>query len=180
MTQLPPPVDAFGDYAREPELQREPIRLDRLVKEVVTLYQQADSGIRFQLDLVPGPDGFLADSGRIRQLLHNLIRNADESQPEKAVNLQIRTALSGAGTRPGLVLELLDDGPGFPATVLDNPFEPYVTNKSKGSGLGLAICRKIVSEHDGRIAVENRAGGGARVEVFFPLSVSLGRPAASE
>ena len=173
-------VDAFGDYAREPELQREPIRLDELVREVVALYQQADSGIRFQLDLVPGPDGFLADSGRIRQLLHNLIRNADEAQPGKTVNLQIRTRISDKVPRPGLVMELVDDGPGLPGLVLDNPFEPYVTNKSKGSGLGLAICRKIVSEHDGRISLDNPAEGGARVEVFLPLSVSLGRLAASE
>jgi nitrogen fixation/metabolism regulation signal transduction histidine kinase len=66
-------------------------------------------------------------------------------------------------------LELLDDGPGFPEMVLEKPFEPYVTNKSRGSGLGLAICRKIVSEHDGEIAIGNRAEGGARVTVTLPL-----------
>ena len=173
-------VDAFGDYAREPDLKREPIRLDALVKEVVALYQQADSGIRFQFDLVPGPEGFMADSGRIRQLLHNLIRNAGEARPGETVNLQIRTVLADDGQRPSLVLELLDDGPGFPDMVLENPFEPYVTNKSKGSGLGLAICRKIVSEHDGRITIGNRPEGGARVKVYLPLSVSLGRLASSE
>jgi nitrogen fixation/metabolism regulation signal transduction histidine kinase len=67
------------------------------------------------------------------------------------------------------VLELLDDGPGFPAMVLENPFEPYVTNKARGSGLGLAICRKIVSEHDGAIDLQNRAGHGACVTVTLPL-----------
>ena len=162
-------VDAFGDYAREPELQRKPIRLDELVREVVALYQQGDSSISFHLDLVPGPDGLEADSGRIRQLLHNLIRNAGEAQTGKSVDLRIHSAVLEDGTRPRLLLELLDDGPGFPDMVLENPFEPYVTNKSKGSGLGLAICRKIVSEHDGRISIGNREEGGARVEVLLPL-----------
>jgi nitrogen fixation/metabolism regulation signal transduction histidine kinase len=163
-------VDAFGDYAREPQLQRESIRLDELVREVVTLYQQGDSGIRFQLDLVPGPDGLAADSGRVRQLLHNLIRNAGEAQAGQSVNLQIRSTVLNDGPRPRLLLELLDDGPGFPEMVLEKPFEPYVTNKSKGSGLGLAICRKIVSEHDGRITIGNRAEGGACVEVLLPIT----------
>ena len=68
-----------------------------------------------------------------------------------------------------LRLRIGDDGPGFPDAVLQEPFEPYVTHKPDGSGLGLAICRKIVSEHDGRIEIINPASGGARVEVRLPL-----------
>lgn len=163
-------VDAFGDYAREPELHRATIRLDALVREVVALYQQGDSKVRFELDLVPGPDGLAADSGRLRQLLHNLIRNAGETRVEDEVSLQIRSRLLEENGKTWLELELLDDGPGFPAMVLEQPFEPYVTNKSKGSGLGLAICRKIVSEHDGKISLANRAEGGASVRVKLPLA----------
>jgi nitrogen fixation/metabolism regulation signal transduction histidine kinase len=162
-------VDAFGDYAREPELKREPIRLDTLVREVVALYQQGGTRVRFQLDLEAGPDGLSADSGRIRQLLHNLIRNAGDARPGGDIALQIRSRIREDKGLPRLELELLDDGPGFPQMVLENPFEPYVTNKSKGSGLGLAICRKIVAEHDGRITIENRPQGGARVEIVLPL-----------
>lgn len=163
-------VDAFGDYAREPDLHRTSIRLDELVREVVALYQQGDSKVRFELDLVPGPDGLAADSGRLRQLLHNLIRNAGETRMEDGVSLRIQSRLLEENGKPWLELELLDDGPGFPAIVLDKPFEPYVTNKSKGSGLGLAICRKIVSEHDGKITLANHPEGGARVQVKLPLA----------
>jgi nitrogen fixation/metabolism regulation signal transduction histidine kinase len=162
-------VDAFGDYARDPELTREPIRLDKLVREVVALYQQGSPRIRFELDLAPGPDGLSADSGRLRQLLHNLIRNTGEARPEENITLGIQSRKVGEKGRTWLALELQDDGPGFPDMVLENPFEPYVTNKSKGSGLGLAICRKIVSEHDGRIAIGNRPDGGARVSIHLPL-----------
>ncbi|MEJ8569551.1 ATP-binding protein [Elongatibacter sediminis] len=54
-----------------------------------------------------------------------------------------------------LRLEIEDSGPGFPAEILERPFEPRVSRKSGGSGLGLAICRRIVTEHDGRITLAN-------------------------
>jgi nitrogen fixation/metabolism regulation signal transduction histidine kinase len=179
-------VDAFGDYAREPELQLQPVRLDELVREIVALYEQGGAPIQFELELEPGPDGLLADSGRLRQLLHNLIRNADEAGGAGGVTLRIHSFLSGRPERQQVLLELLDDGPGFPEMVLEKPFEPYVSNKSRGSGLGLAICRKIVSEHDGEIAIGNRAEGGARVTITLPLrrvptaQKELGRPAPLE
>ncbi|MEJ2385105.1 MAG: ATP-binding protein [Xanthomonadales bacterium] len=162
-------VDAFGDYAREPELQLRPVRLDELVREIVALYEQGGNRIRFELDLEAGPDGLLADSGRLRQLLHNLIRNAAEAGGEDGVTLGIVTRTFGAPEHPRVRMELVDDGPGFPDLVLERPFEPYVSNKSRGSGLGLAICRKIVAEHDGEITIGNRPEGGARVNVTLPL-----------
>ena len=60
--------------------------------------------------------------------------------------------------------------------VLDKPFEPYVTNKSSGSGLGLAICRKIITEHNGKISISNPREGGAQVSIELPL----GRPPGLE
>jgi nitrogen fixation/metabolism regulation signal transduction histidine kinase len=162
-------VDAFGDYAQEPRLSREAIHLDELVREVVALYQQGDAGPQFTLDLCPGPAGLAADSGRLRQMLHNLIRNAREAGGASPVALEIRSRVVGDQGGSWLHLELQDDGPGFPAAVLQKPFEPYVTSKSHGSGLGLAICRKIVSEHNGRISIANRPGGGARVDIVLPL-----------
>jgi nitrogen fixation/metabolism regulation signal transduction histidine kinase len=103
-------------------------------------------------------------------MLHNLIRNAAEARTDGPVSIVIRSQIveeKGAGW---LKLELIDDGPGFPPEVLQNPFEPYVTSKKHGSGLGLAICRKIVLEHDGRIAIANHSQGGARVRVDLPLN----------
>ena len=162
-------VDAFGDYAQEPQISLEAIRLDVLVREVVTLYREGDAGLRFNLDLCPGPPGLAADSGRLRQMLHNLIRNAQEARESGNVTLDIRSRVVTDQGGTWLVLELHDDGPGFPDAVLEQPFEPYVTSKSHGRGLGLAICRKIVSEHNGRIRISNHPDGGARVDVFLPL-----------
>jgi nitrogen fixation/metabolism regulation signal transduction histidine kinase len=163
-------VDAFGDYAREPEISREAIRLDDLVRDVVTLYRQGDPGLQFNLDLCEGPPGLAADGGRLRQMLHNLIRNAREASDTEAVSIDISSRVVENQGGTWLLLELRDDGPGFPAEVLERPFEPYVTSKSHGRGLGLAICRKIVSEHNGRITISNHSAGGARVDVLLPLN----------
>lgn len=163
-------VDAFGDYAREPVLSREPIRLDDLVREVVALYQQGDDAAAIGLELCPGPDGLSADAGRLRQMLHNLIRNASQAGSRE---IAIVSQVQGTNGQAELLLEVRDDGPGFPQGVLDHPFEPYVTHKQDGSGLGLSICRKIVSEHDGRISLRNQESGGACVRVTLPLAQPL-------
>ena len=163
-------VDAFGDYAREPDLNRGPLRLDQLVAEVVELYRQGDPRLDFKLTLCQGPEGLLADSGQIRQLLHNLIRNASEAMGgSQCADIEICTQLVERNGEPWLELQVMDKGPGFPEPVLAKPFEPSVTSKSQGSGLGLAICRKIVADHDGIIAISNRREGGARACVLLPL-----------
>lgn len=165
-------VDAFGDYASEPELNRQELELDELIIDVVSLYRQGDSRTRFELELVAGPAGLMADSGRLRQLLHNLITNAIEASPGKDVNVRIETRVEREQV---VTLTIEDDGPGFTDALLENPFEPYVSEKPGGSGLGLAICRKIVSEHDGHIQLSNRPQVGACVQIELPLHLPLGR-----
>jgi nitrogen fixation/metabolism regulation signal transduction histidine kinase len=162
-------VDAFGDYAREPILSRSSIRLDDLVKEVVTLYQEGDSRLEVKLDLCSGPNGLAADSGRLRQMLHNLICNAKEAVDDATIVVKISSRELVTGDRKWVDLDIRDNGPGFPQPVLQNPFEPYVSSKPGGSGLGLAICRKIVSEHDGKITLSNLPDSGALISIQLPL-----------
>jgi nitrogen fixation/metabolism regulation signal transduction histidine kinase len=164
-------VDAFGDYAAEPVLSRTAVRLDELINEVVALYQQDESQMQFSLQLCPGPDGLAADSGRLRQMLHNLFRNAQEASQHEPLTIHIKTSVTGSDLKAELELEVRDNGAGFPEMVLNNPFEPYANNKSTGSGLGLAICHKIVSEHDGTISLSNAAEGGAVVSIRFPFNI---------
>ena len=163
-------VDAFGDYAQGPQLERTDMNLAQLIEDVVALYQHEDQRVQFHLKLIAGPPGFSADSGQIRQLLHNLVANSREAvgQGEQA-QIHIRTRqITQAGKR-WLEMELSDRGPGYPPGVLEKPFEPYVTFKTNGSGLGLAICRKIVSEHDGRISIHNPTAGGASTTIILPI-----------
>ncbi len=168
-------VDAFGEYAREPDLDLEHLRLDDLIKNVITLYQQGNPAMRFELDLCAGPEGLWADAGRIRQLLHNLIRNASEAgSPGDDVFIGISTRVMATDGSGSVELSLTDRGPGYPDAVLEKPFEPYVTHKPGGSGLGLAICRKIVEEHDGSISISNHPDGGAVALITLPLAADTG------
>jgi PAS domain S-box-containing protein len=163
-------VDAFGDYAQGPQLERKVIALDELIKDVVALYQHEDQRVGFHLKLVAGPPDLSADSGQIRQLLHNLVANSSEAVTvDEKAEVFIRTRLIRQAGKKWLEMEVSDRGPGYPEAVLQKPFEPYVTFKAQGSGLGLAICRKIVSEHDGRISIYNPAVGGARTTIILPV-----------
>jgi two-component system sensor kinase FixL len=103
-------------------------------------------------------------------MLHNLIRNALEALSPAIANVSISGRVIALDSRDWMQLEISDRGPGFPAAILDRPFEPNVSHKPGGSGLGLAICRKIVAEHDGRIAICNSAAGGALVTILLPLA----------
>jgi len=168
-------VDAFGDYAQVPQLERAPMALDQLIRDVVALYQHEDQRVKFHLKLIDGPPGLSADSGQMRQLLHNLVVNSSEAvEKSEQAEVHIRTRLITQAGRKWLEIEVSDHGPGYPEAVLEKPFEPYVTFKTTGSGLGLAICRKIVSEHDGRITIYNPAVGGARTTIILPVEGSPG------
>ena len=105
-----------------------------------------------------------ADGVRIRQLLHNLIKNSLEAlHGAKGAVLSIKTQCGRES--PWVDITVIDNGPGFPSQLMDRLFEPYVTNKPKGNGLGLAIVKKIVEEHGGMVRAENGPDGGAHVSI---------------
>jgi nitrogen fixation/metabolism regulation signal transduction histidine kinase len=162
-------VNAFSDYARAPDMNLAPLDLNGLVMEVVELYQgQNQPQVRLNLDHALG--NIEADRVRIRQLLHNLIRNACDAMEERAEGwIEISTARRGDGADAVAEIRVRDNGPGIEPEMLDRIFEPYVTNKPRGTGLGLAIVRRLVEDHGGSVNAENLAGGGACVSVTLPL-----------
>ena len=100
-------------------------------------------------------------------MIHNLLQNAEQAVAESsAPRIRVRTRLEGAVAR----LTVSDNGPGFPAEVLQRVFEPYVTTRAKGTGLGLAIVKKIMEEHSGSIEIANAESGGAQVAVTLPIA----------
>jgi nitrogen fixation/metabolism regulation signal transduction histidine kinase len=178
-------VDAFRDYARAPDLDITRFDLNQLVLEVCELYRVRELGLTLRLELEGALPALEADSGRIRQILHNLVTNAVEAlhgRPGGVVDVSTRRR-DEEGQRM-IELRVEDNGPGFPTETLEQIFEPYVTTKPKGTGLGLAIVKKIVEEHGGHIEAENRATGGARVSVLLPVdagrATSLQRARSTE
>ncbi len=162
-------VNAFGDYARPPRLELKSMRLSTIIREVVELYMGDTSRVDISLHLPDDEAPVRADAGRVRQLLHNLIRNAEEALPEGRAQVEIALYGGAEGSRNYVELEVRDHGPGIPENLKDRLFEPYTTTKAKGTGLGLAIVKKIVEEHGGHIRADNLQGGGARFRVRFPM-----------
>ncbi len=158
-------VNAFSDYARPPEINPRRIDLNALVGEVLDLYRvQAGLETRFAPDL----PALEADPGRLRQVLHNLLKNALEAQPVDP-RIEVTTCYCQSEVLNFVELRIRDYGPGVPETLREEMFEPYVTHKSKGTGLGLAIVKKIVEEHGGVVWMEN-AEPGARVVIRLPTA----------
>jgi len=163
-------VDAFSEYARPPRLQLTPLELNEFIAEVLYLYRDYPAGVEIHLDLAQEPLPIHGDQGRLRQLLHNLVKNAIEAiRDGHGSALWIRARREHITGADCAELSVRDDGPGFPEQVLDSAFEPYVTTKPKGTGLGLAIVKKIVEEHGGWIQLEAPPEGGAQVVIRFPL-----------
>jgi len=125
----------------------------------------------------------LGDATRLRQVIHNLVQNAqDATHDSPAPRIVIatesvvpRSRAGDAAREPIVRLTVSDNGSGFPARILTRAFEPYVTTKPRGTGLGLAVVKKIVDEHQARIELKNRGDGGAIVAIVFTRVVH--RPA---
>ena len=162
-------VNAFSDYARTPAMRPAPVDLNALVLDVVELYRTASPAVRFETALHRPLPPVHADPDRLRQVLHNLLKNAVEACGDgDAPRVRAETRAGGAHDDPMVALSVHDSGAGFDDDVVDRIFEPYVTSKPKGTGLGLAIVKKIVEEHGGAVAGGNAAHGGARITVRLP------------
>jgi len=163
-------VKAFSEYARVPPLEFQRLRLDTLAAEVLDLYQTEDIGARIVSDFQADIPFMEADPGRMRQLLHNLIKNAIESTQEVAdAEITVTLRMIQSGDAPVLELRVRDNGKGIPEALLNSLYEPQTTTKSKGGGLGLAVVKRIVEEHSGTTFAENNEEGGASVVVRLPL-----------
>ncbi len=158
-------VNDFSDYARMPAPELAAVDLNALVREVLGLYETSQATVEprltANLPLVWG------DTTQLRQIIHNLLRNAEDAQEAvDSPSIAISTRLS-----EGMAEMVISDlGPGFPPEIIARVFEPYVTTKVRGTGLGLAIVKKIVDEHHGRIRINNRQPLGAEVSILLPLA----------
>jgi len=163
-------VNAFSEYARAPEINISRFELNQLVKEVTYLYRAQDSQPKVQLKLDEALGEVEADQVRIRQLLHNLIRNAIEAlDGQENGQLNISTRLEQVVEKQFAEIKVSDNGPGIDSVTMEHLFDPYVTTKQKGTGLGLAIVKKLVEEHGGTVVAENLDEGGACIIVRLPV-----------
>jgi nitrogen fixation/metabolism regulation signal transduction histidine kinase len=169
-------VDAFSEYARsKPEAIESEIDLNQLVREVLGLYETAAQAVHIDTDLAAGLPRVIGSPTQLRQVLHNLMQNAQDAlSGAVAPRITVRTQpVASSGAERGFVrLSVTDNGSGFPPQLLERVFEPYVTSKPKGTGLGLAIVKKIIEEHRGTIEAGNAEPHGARVSFTVPTAAA--------
>ncbi len=171
-------VNDFGDYAQQTATNvglsqgLAKLNLDALIREVAGMYADPERPQLLDLQLAGGAQPLSGNTGQLRQLLHNLIRNASDAVSGQAnAKIEIHSEIDSSQTPNSLVLKILDNGHGLDQAISERLFQPGTTSKKDGSGLGLVISHKIVSQHKGSIQLRNREQGGAVVEVRFPLEV---------
>ena len=168
-------VNDFRDFAKTPSSQLKPVSINTLIEEILVLYE--GSPIYTLLDF--SCPNIMGDSTQLRQVIHNLLQNAQDATLEgknKNAAVEVKTEKVPYGEADGIQqiavrLTITDSGAGFPAKILARAFEPYITSKSKGTGLGLAVVKKIVDDHGAKIEIHNRMIGeevnGAQISILF-------------
>ena len=172
-------VNEFRDYARLPAADLKPLDLNALVNDVLQLYESENAQVAVHTELDPKCPRIMGDAQQLRQVVHNLLQNAQDAtkaahSPDMDNSVLIRTQFIAAGQR--VRLSVLDHGAGFPEHILKRAFEPYVTTKAKGTGLGLAVVKKIADEHGSRIDIANRVEDGRVLGAQVSLSFAVENP----
>jgi nitrogen fixation/metabolism regulation signal transduction histidine kinase len=173
-------VDDFRDYARTPPAVLHPLDLNALVDEILHLYIDGgeEGGDIVHANLAPFLPMVMGDETQLRQVIHNLLQNAQDALAEHpptdrtprvdVITEAIHYQSADGGTRIAVRLAITDNGPGFAPKILARAFEPYVTSKARGTGLGLAMVKKIIDDHGGRIDIQNHAdSSGASVLILL-------------
>jgi signal transduction histidine kinase len=168
-------------FARKRHTTRTMINLNEVVRETLALrsYEQRVTNITIVEALASGLPSVFADPHQVKQVLLNLIINAEQAMlsAHGRGTLVVRTWHDVE--RESLVLEVNDDGPGVPDEVQTKIFDPFFTTKDvgKGTGLGLTVAYAIIQEHGGRITLRSVPGGGASFFVELPARPEMPRPA---
>ena len=159
-------VEQFGNL-RAPD--RRPVNihdaLDRARKSALVGFA---ANMTIVEDYDPSLPATFADPDQLMQVFLNLIRNASQAAGRNGggtirlhtfydLSLRIRHS-DGPGKALPLQVEVIDDGPGIPATIVHDIFEPFVSGRENGTGLGLALVSKIIADHGGWIAVDSIPG----------------------
>ncbi|SFE16370.1 sensor histidine kinase [Paracidovorax konjaci] len=169
-------VNEFRDYARLPAAELHRLDLNALVADILQLYGAENATVPVESELDPRCPPVAGDAQQLRQVIHNLLQNAQDASEQRAREQGVSVAPVRIATRWSensrrVRLTVSDAGTGFPAHILQRAFEPYVTTKARGTGLGLAVVKKIADEHGARIDLSNRVEEGvvrgAQVSLSF-------------
>ena len=154
-------------YIKEMSPHLAEVDLNNLVSDTLMLYEDelAQHGIKLERTLSPTHPLLMLDTQQIKQAIINIIKNAIEAMTTGGV---LGVTTFDLPETQEAALEISDTGPGIPAKVMHNIFNPFYTTKTLGTGLGLPITSRIIKAHHGRIEVRNRDAGGAIFTIRLP------------
>jgi hypothetical protein len=151
-------VTRVRDFLKDPQGQPEIVDLAALLQTLSGRFSEP-----IAIDGTKEPLFVRFDTFRLRSVVENLLKNAVESAPQGQPHARLYRPRSG-----WLRLEVTDSGPGFTPEALKHALDPFYTTKTTGTGIGLAIVDGFVRAASGKLRIENRAEGGARVTVDLP------------
>ncbi len=155
--------------------EMEPIDVNDVVREAsrLALIGAADQHVHTNFDLAADLPEVTADRIQVQQVIVNLIRNGIDAMLETAQNASDRALLvieTGRNAEGHVLISVCDAGPGIPADIAADIFNPFVTTKKGGMGIGLSVSRSIVEAHGGRIWVDRPQSGGTRFLFTLPVA----------
>jgi two-component system nitrogen regulation sensor histidine kinase NtrY len=160
-------VNEFSSFARMPPLDPRAEDLDGIIREAMSLYKEAETGVRIVFHEANGVPRVKVDREQIKRVMINLLDNAMAAVEGRG---EIRIDLTDHPDQGMVQVVVSDNGKGIPADHKARLFEPYFSTKKHGTGLGLAIVNTIVSDHKGRIRVEDNEPKGSRFVIELPVS----------
>jgi len=162
-------TEEYLSYARLPVPKKQLVDSEAEVASVISMMQPEIRRRNIQVE-IKCPDKLpkiLIDPGQFKQLLINLIKNAEDAMPSGG-NLEV----SLMGIKDNFLLLVKDTGYGIPQELTRRIFDPYFTTKDNGTGLGLALVQYIASAHDGWVDVESQKGTGSTFIFSIPFPAS--------
>jgi two-component system NtrC family sensor kinase len=159
-------------FSRPPAPGRVTVDLNELVQRTLHLHAYSLRKNNVTVDFLPEPSlpTVTGDSHQLMQIFLNLILNAEQAMRDARDRGTLRVRMEKSSN--SVIATFQDDGPGIPAEVLPNIFDPFYTTKrpGRGTGLGLSICKAILREHGGEIEASSGPGGGAVFRVTLPTA----------
>jgi len=168
-------VNEFRDFGRLPQARLQALDLNHLLQEMMPLYDNDNALVPVSWHLNADIPLVSGDAAQLRQVVHNLIQNAQDASAQSTQPM-VHVWTEQAATSQRVRLRIVDNGIGFSDSVLQRAFEPYVTTKAGGTGLGLAVVKKIADEHQARIEIKNRLEGDETVGAQVSLSFRIANP----
>ena len=165
-------VARFLDFARPSHLDLRPARIPDIVDHALeSVHNQfPHANIKIERDYAENLPPLAVDAQLCEQVFINLVTNAYHAMDGQGGVLRVEIAPESSSGKAGVAVTLEDTGPGVPAELREQIFNPFFTSKKEGVGLGLSIVAKIVDDHRGWIKLEGGDSKGARFRVFLPES----------